>query len=234
MRQREPDAQGTRRHQRLNRLAALLDKLQKFVRSSKDSELAPFLSLYAPRFFPAEPGPRAEKLPDWGSPTPNDQRRLWREARLRAVKKLRQYLEDVWRGQDASGYKLSCLLGVVTPMDIQDWPASRWLLSLRTAHAIADWTEGRFKYRPACEFQEALFFLFEASWRAKICQRPSCQRLFIAEEKAAKYCSTQCSTDAKRALEMKWWNSKGKFRRRAKLALRKGVSSHGTFEKAAH
>src|SRR5262249_12484866 len=75
------------------------------------------------------------------------------------------------------------------------------------------WTNGDLAYLPGNDFQRALYLLFRASWRAKICAK--CSTYFVADKPAQLYCGTACSGGVKRERTLKWWRDKGAKRRAA-------------------
>jgi hypothetical protein len=73
-----------------------------------------------------------------------------------------------------------------------------------------DWKRRRFEYRPQSLLQEALYFLFQNSDKAKVCANPECPApYFIAPRGNTKYCSGACLEEIKQKAKRVWWRNKG-------------------------
>jgi hypothetical protein len=139
----------------------------------------------------------------------------------------------IWKGDARANYWLRVLLGLgvvaleetfpelrckrvddVTLLFQADEPPRRSWDDLRPpslASVNFDWQRGQFSYKPACEFQEALYWLFQTSWRAKVC--PQCGTYFVARKPAQRFCSTDCRDVAQRAIKLRYWREKGNAKR---------------------
>jgi hypothetical protein len=120
------------------------------------------------------------------------------------------WLDRIWKGGETEPY-LHILLGIESaplPAD-EGTPEDSWIVGLASipAHFHADWDEGVFRYRGACDFQRALYLLFLDSWRARICEK--CGTKFIAARAAQKFCSTDCSDAMQREFRRRWWTEHG-------------------------
>ena len=73
------------------------------------------------------------------------------------------------------------------------------------------WGAGIFSYTAINDFQQAVYQLFQESWRAKVCA--ACSSYLIAEKPAQIYCSSGCSNSSHRAASLKWWREKGAAKR---------------------
>jgi hypothetical protein len=131
------------------------------------------------------------------------------------------WLEQIWIGGETDP-QLRILLGIEDAPLSEDegTPEESWLVGLATipAQMEADWDEGVFRYRGACDFQRALYLLFQESWRAKICDE--CSAKFIARRGAQKYCSTECSGKMQRELKRIWWSEHGETWRQGRRTSR--------------
>ena len=130
-----------------------------------------------------------------------------------------RWLRAIWRGDDrfSQGPYLDILLGL-EPDRLTVLPGGResWL---PRARPLARWRAGELEYRPACDFQQAVYLLFRAGWRAKRCAR--CRKYLIADKPAQRYCGTDCSSSAKILRSRDWWKHHGKDWRAGKRARRK-------------
>jgi hypothetical protein len=142
-----------------------------------------------------------------------------------------QWVDGLWEGAEPEPI-LSILLGLKPPPDlayveshedayghqIVSMPADWWL----------DWGKGAFVYESTCDFQRALYLLYQESWRARICNK--CGAKFIAKRAAQKYCSTDCSERAQLKHRQKWWAEHGKQWRKSRIAhsSKKGRGRHGS------
>jgi hypothetical protein len=84
------------------------------------------------------------------------------------------------------------------------------------------WKAGDFIYRPANEFQCAVYLLFKEKWRARVCAL--CGKYFVADKPPQLYCSTKCYGAAKRKRDLVWWKREGAKNRKARAnkARKKG------------
>jgi hypothetical protein len=98
---------------------------------------------------------------------------------------------------------------------------------VRPPQICSDWTSGTFIYVPQNDFQQALYLLFQSSWRAKVCAK--CSQYYIATKPAQLYCSTACSGGVKRERTLTWWRSKGTMLRaaRAKAGKKRKINRGG-------
>jgi hypothetical protein len=132
-------------------------------------------------------------------------------------------LDRLWTNAEAA---LDILLGIDNGAPYRPevlMPEDVWLADVASipAHLDLDWDEGIFRYRPACDFQRALYLLFLESWRAMVCEK--CGLKFIARRAAQKYCSTDCSEGVQRELKQKWWAAHGQaWRKQRRVSPQKG------------
>jgi hypothetical protein len=131
------------------------------------------------------------------------------------------WLSQIWIGGE-SNPQLKILLGIEdAPLSEDDGtPEESWLVGLAVipAQMEADWDDGIFRYRGSCDFQRALYLLFQESWRAKVCDE--CGAKFIARRGAQKFCSTECSGKMQRELKLKWWSEHGETWRQGRRTSR--------------
>jgi hypothetical protein len=143
------------------------------------------------------------------------------------------WLNQIWFGGD-SNPQLKILLGIEdAPLSKDDGtPEESWLVGLAEipAQMEADWDEGVFRYRGACDFQRALYLLFQESWRARICDE--CSAKFIARRGAQRYCSTECSGKMLRELKRKWWSEHGETWRQGRTSRLKRKDGQNVTHKA--
>jgi hypothetical protein len=120
------------------------------------------------------------------------------------------WLNQIWRGGETEPY-LSVLLGIASGSAAlsEGTPEESWIAALSSipAELYADWDEGIFRYRGACDFQRALYLLFLDSWKARVCEK--CDAKFIAKRAAQKFCSTDCSEAMQREFRRRWWAANG-------------------------
>jgi hypothetical protein len=77
---------------------------------------------------------------------------------------------------------------------------------------------------PVWPYQRAVMFLGVEPWRARFCGQ--CGKRFVADKPARRFCSNTCSTKARKASRMDWWNRAGEEWRAKKDA--KGKRSRRT------
>ena len=131
----------------------------------------------------------------------------------RSVRGYVVWLNEVWLGNTASFLQL---LGIKAEPKIPGDVSPVLDIHLIPAQFFADWDERTFRYRALCDFQQALYLLFQESWRARVCK--SCSAKFIAKRATSVYCTTDCSDGAKRELKRNWWaRNGGKWRRERKV-----------------
>jgi hypothetical protein len=181
--------------------------------------------LQNPQFFPQDFYDQSEMLARAGKDNYFD----WYKRLLRAV----------WEGRDAENKRLAVLLGLENAgyygplggdfqreagenMAIFSSLASLWSNTeagvdlaahqLFSAHIAPDWQGEELRYRPAIEFQEAVYALMRESWRARLC---NCGRYIIAAKPKTTYCSTGCNgkARAKQERDRVRWHSDGKAQR---------------------
>src|SRR6266849_335543 len=92
-----------------------------------------------------------------------------------------------------------------------DKPSSSGAVSSSHSLILPVWGSIEVRFIARGDFEAALWALFRESWRARVCGQ--CERYFIAEKGAQKYCRTGCYGDAKRGQRMAWWNETGKIKR---------------------
>jgi hypothetical protein len=156
-------------------------------------------------------------------------------ARFRpALLAYRELLRRVWRGS-ADGWELLTLLGL-NPAAFGEWHGTADAVNLwneglneirgagldffKTIPVLrASWELGTFSYASGSPFQNAVFILWQARWRARIC--PTCDSYFIAAEKADKYCSCFCAREGKNKRNRQWWRDRGPEWRKQYFAERK-------------
>jgi hypothetical protein len=117
------------------------------------------------------------------------------------------WLHQIWVGGETEPH-LNIMLGLAEA-PVQGTPENAWVSDLTSipANFYIDWDEGVFRYRGSCDFQKALYLLFQESWRARICDK--CAAKFIASRPAQKYCDTDCSARMQTQLKQKWWAEHG-------------------------
>lgn len=98
---------------------------------------------------------------------------------------------------------------------------------MNTPPVKLNWAKGTLDYVPRMtgRFQDALWRLFQASWRAKVC--PQCGSYFVADRTAQRYCSTDCRDIVNRENQLRYWRELGK-QRRATRRNRKPKRRHRT------
>jgi hypothetical protein len=134
------------------------------------------------------------------------------------------WLHQIWIG----GETVPCfhiLLGIdPNPALTEGAPEDAWfsgLISLPPKRFLANWEDGNFDYEGGCDFQRALYLLFQESWRARVCEK--CATRFIARRAAQKYCSKECVGTMQRELKRKWWGEHGEtWRQQRKATKSKG------------
>jgi hypothetical protein len=220
-------------------LEHLLYKLQEFVNLT--TETAAFQ-----KFF--EDYPEFQPVPFYDSESvgvhdeePKPKLRGWRPEFHALFREFRDILRDVWSRGDNS--KLAVLLGT----DAQAWeilhrrnPPStldkileghqtlleRAMTEIPTryftvgAAVYPDWKAGEFRYDADSDFRRAVYVLFRNSWRAKLC--PHCDKYFIADKTAQRYCSSKCYAAIKRDYDLVYWRLTGRNRREARLRKNRG------------
>jgi hypothetical protein len=60
---------------------------------------------------------------------------------------------------------------------------------------------------PVWPYQRAVMFLGVEPWRARFCGQ--CGNRFVADKPARRFCSSICSTRARKASRMNWWKREG-------------------------
>jgi hypothetical protein len=70
---------------------------------------------------------------------------------------------------------------------------------------------GRIEWTFDSTFQQAVYELMEFRWRAKIC--PQCNKYFVADKTAKKYCSTNCVRGKGETKSLDYYHRVGKHRR---------------------
>ena len=82
---------------------------------------------------------------------------------------------------------------------------------------VPEWGTGtlRFDLHGATGFRQALYALFQQSWRAKVC--PRCGKYFIADKPPRSYCSTKCYGEAKKGRDARYWRSVGSKLRQKRI-----------------
>lgn len=127
------------------------------------------------------------------------------------------WLEQIWRGGESEPY-LEIMLGARPTPKVEDLlpeeVAAARLSSIPPKEFALDWTTGSIRYQGGCDFQRALYLLFQESWRARFCEK--CGAAYIANREGQKYCSTDCSEEMQREVKRKWWTEHGKEWRDAK------------------
>jgi len=205
---------------------AIFAALELFVNcGDKLSDLRRFRQQH-PQFFPQEFYKQSEQL---GSAGKNDNFFNW----------LKRQLRSVWRGWDSEGTRLAVLLGIkavsyagppggdfaaeVTEhmaifsdlVRLWETPTEKDISlganTLFPARITPDWQEGKFRYEPTIDFQNAVYALMNESWRARLCA--NCPKYMIAAKPGNIYCSTKCTGDARRKRDLDYWRSAGNARR---------------------
>ena len=136
-----------------------------------------------------------------------------------------ELLDRVWRGYE-SGAILMALLGLSPESSLTNPSADLPRIRRIPAQFFADWVDGVLHYRGMCNFQNALYLLFQESWRARVCEK--CGAKFVAQRAAQKYCSTDCSEEMQRDLKRDWWAKHGntwRTQRGTQRAKKKGGSN---------
>jgi hypothetical protein len=149
-------------------------------------------------------------------PLSNDEAEAILPRRLR----YRDCLRNVWARNDREGRNLRVLYGFdLTEKDQIAWgcPAPS---PLPSGSPIVDGGTGEIRWEFPSGFQRTLYELMRVRWHAMICLQ--CGRYFIADKTAQKYCSTNCSDEAKLARSNEHWRTKGRFNRQAR---QDGISS---------
>jgi len=148
----------------------------------------------------------------------------------------RDHLRRVWAGNDQKGESLTILYGFekkLNPVEPKDpkfgeprkmhplFLSGKTLLDeewyggmLPEGEPVVDGISGEILWKFGSEFQQSLYELMRVRWRAMICLQ--CGRYFIADKTAQKYCSTNCSDEAKLARSNEHWRKKGRFNRQAR------------------
>jgi hypothetical protein len=154
----------------------------------------------------------------------------------------RDLLQDMWQGKvsDGNQYALDTLLGLnrsIFEYGLRDYaanPQTQLVLSEPALRAVeaqggceviggseihSNWVRGEFRFAPVNFFCSAVYRLWQERWRARTCTH--CNRCFVAQQAAQRYCSTACCGKAKRKQALEWWNKRGNElrmkRRREKL-----------------
>lgn len=150
-----------------------------------------------------------------------------------------EMLQKIWANDDASRC-LAILLGIGasmpelaltasmdvfwgkdTPEDDPDRMLIDAWIAIKQHHEMAhprvtselrpDWIRGSVEYESANDFQLALFLLMKESWRARVC--PECDRCYVADKSAQRYCSGTCYLAVKQRRDLEYWKTKGITRR---------------------
>jgi hypothetical protein len=133
----------------------------------------------------------------------------------RSVRDYPRWLHQVWLGNSAP---LLQLLGIKAEPQMPGDTSQVLDIHLIPAQFFADWDEGTFRYRGMCNFQRALYLLFQESWRARVCEK--CRAKFIARRVAQRYCRTDCSDAIQRELKRRWWAEHGETWRQKRKVVK--------------
>jgi hypothetical protein len=143
----------------------------------------------------------------------------------------RNRLRSVWSGNDPEGLNLLILLGfekalkgtktTATGQLFDEWVMKTALVpgqppldtsfgGLPQGQPTVSTTD-RIEWIFGCTLQQAVSELMQCRWRAKIC--PECNKYFVAEKTAQKYCSPTCFHQKKVTQSLDYYYREGKDRR---------------------
>jgi hypothetical protein len=146
------------------------------------------------------------------------------------------FVAQLWLATTKGDLKLASLPATTQIPGFHDVKrASEALAAIRAAYPYAsieappgiqpDAATGTLKYEPANDFQAAVYILFRAIWKAKIC--PQCGRYFVAGKQAQLYCSVQCHASVNRERDRQFWKRKGNSLRKTRRAATKSRRKRG-------
>lgn len=161
----------------------------------------------------------------------------------------RNLLRAVWRREDPGGGCLKELLGfdavgipfhekgekVKEDRELYIWPIEEpesttigpltWKaretetsIGLPTGTPVVDGNTGTIGWDFDCPFQRAVYDLMQERWRAMVC--PQCEKYFVADKTAQRYCSPECYLIRKGCKALDYYNRKGRYARQKAKALR--------------
>lgn len=138
-----------------------------------------------------------------------------------AFMRIKRALHDLWTGQNRAPFLVPQLLGI---------RASGLSYYITTGNSgdptdmHFDWKTGKFLFASKVKFHQAMWFLSQQTWRAKVCGH--CGGCFVAKRQTQLYCSSDCSEQAERAWKRDWWRKHGEDWRRKRTAKPGGEARH--------